>query len=293
MYKCQRPEKLDVEACWALSLVPCDLATHPPMPLDPLHVLPATWRIALAAHELVPVTAGMSGAHVFRIRDRQAGDRYLKIATGPDAAALRGEVERTDWLAAIGMRVPDVLMRHDSGDAFAIIMSALDGEPAEHISREHWRPVVTAIARAFATLHALPANACPFDESVQVRMARAHALLRQGAIDGSDFDARNIGVSPEALYARLAANPPAHEESVVVHGDATLSNLIFGEDHTIGFVDCGNAGRADRYVDLALLAQEIADRFGDEAREALLEIYGAGAWDQPKAEFYRDLYELF
>jgi aminoglycoside 3'-phosphotransferase-2 len=263
------------------------------MPFDPLLVLPATWRTMLAQDELVPVTAGMSGAHVFRIRDRQAGDRYLKIATGPDAAALRGEAERTEWLAAMGIRVPDVLMQHDGDDAFAIIMSALSGAPAEHVSRERWRPVVTAIARAFATLHALPANACPFDESMQVRLARAHALLQQGAIDGSDFDARNIGVSAEALYARLAANPPAHEDCVVVHGDATLSNLIFGEDHTIGFIDCGNAGRADRYVDLALLAQEIADRFGAQAHDAFLKSYGAGAWDEPKAEFYRDLYELF
>jgi aminoglycoside phosphotransferase len=260
---------------------------------DPLSVLPAEWRTQLAEHELVPVTSGMSGAFVFRILGPEAGGQYLKIATGHDADHLRREAERTIWLASLGVRVPMVVMRFDAKNAFAMTMTALSGVSAESIGGDGWRPIVTAIAHAFAALHALPADPCPFDETLSVKLARARDLIRQGAIDATQFDARNIGVAPEALYERLAASIPAPEDCVVVHGDATLSNLMVGDDGKIGFIDCGNCGKSDRYVDLALLVSELADRFGDEARQIFFRAYDALRWDERKVEFYRDLYELF
>jgi aminoglycoside 3'-phosphotransferase II len=260
---------------------------------DALSVLPAEWRAAMAEHELVPVTSGESGAYVFRALDPTAGDRFLKIAKGAGADHLRREVERTEWLASVGIRVPKMLLRFDGNAAFAVMMAALDGQSAACAAAENWRPVVTAIANAFGEIHALPVNLCPFDETLNLRLARAHDLVRNGKIDSSQFDARNAGVTPQHLYERLRASIPAQADDVVVHGDATLSNLIFANDGKIGFVDCGNCGRSDRYVDLALLVGELADRFGSEARNAFLQTYGKLEWDDRKAEFYRDLYELF
>jgi aminoglycoside 3'-phosphotransferase II len=258
-----------------------------------LSALPAEWQAKIAGHELVPVTSGESGAHVFRILDPTAGDRYLKIAMGAGADHLRREVERTQWLASVGIRVPTVLLRFGSTAAFAVTMTALDGQSAAGIGGENWRPVVRAIAHAFVAIHGLPVNACPFDETLNVRLARAHDHVRKGEIDSSQFDARNAGVAPEDLYERLKAGVPAQEDRVVIHGDATLSNLIFANDGKIGFVDCGNCGRSDRYVDLAPLVRELADRFGAEARNIFLHTYGMLEWDDRKAEFYGDLYELF
>jgi aminoglycoside 3'-phosphotransferase II len=260
---------------------------------DALSVLPAEWRAKMAEHELVPVTSGESGACVFRILDAAAGDRFLKVAMGAGADHLRREVERTQWLASAGIRVPKVLAQFGGPAAFAVTMAALDGRCAASAGAEHWRPVVKAIAHAVAAIHALPVNACPFDETLNVRLARAHDLIRKGEIDSSHFDARNAGVAPQHLYERLKASIPEQEDGVVIHGDATLSNLIFGNDGKIGFIDCGNCGRSDRYVDLAPLVGELADRFGSEARSIFLQTYGKPEWDDRKAEFYRDLYELF
>jgi aminoglycoside 3'-phosphotransferase-2 len=261
--------------------------------LNALSVLPAEWRAEMAEHDLVPVTAGESGAYVFRILDPAAGDRFLKIAMGAGVDHLRREVERTQWLASAGIRVPKVLAQFDSTAAFAVTMAALDGQCAARIGGEIWRPVVRAIAHAVAAIHALPVNSCPFDESLNVRLTRAHELVGKGEIDSSQFDARNAAVAPEDLYERLKASIPAQEDRVVVHGDATLSNLIFANDGKIGFVDCGNCGRSDRYVDLAPLVGELADRFGSEARNIFLDAYGEPEWDDRKAEFYSDLYEFF
>ncbi len=260
---------------------------------DVLGILPAEWQADLAESELVPVTSGMSGAHVFQIRDDQAGDKYLKIGTGTVADQLRHECARTKWLASAGIRVPEIMSQSDGTNLFAMIMTALNGEPADLTEPGDWRPVVTAIARGLRELHALPMNTCPFDETLSVRLARARENIRRGEVDAAQFDTRNAGITPLALYQRLEAEIPAHEDCVVTHGDATLSNLIYGHDGEIGFIDCGNCGTADRYVDLAALLGEIADQFGPQARDIFMEAYGSRRWDARKVVFYSDLYELF
>jgi aminoglycoside 3'-phosphotransferase II len=183
-------------------------------------------------------------------------------------------------------------MRFDDKTLFAVTMSALRGESAEHMRPGNCTPLVIGIAVALSSLHSLPLMACPFDESLGVRLDRARDQVQQGAVDATQFDLRNVGVEPEQLYDRLKRNTP-YEDLVVVHGDATLSNLILGDNLEVGFVDCGNAGRADRYVDLALAVGEIEQRFGTDARGAFAEAYGKLKWDSRKAEFYRDLFEFF
>ncbi len=263
------------------------------MAFEVLDALPASWRARIAEREIVPVTSGMSGAYVFRMIDKQDGDQYLKIAVGALAESLRSEVERTEWLASMGIQVPRIIMRFDDETVFAVTMSALSGESAEHLRSDNWAPLVVAIARALSSLHLLPLIACLFDESLRVRLDRARDQVQQGAVDATQFDLRNVGVEPEQLYDRLERNTPVSEDLVVVHGDATLSNLILGDNWEVGFVDCGNAGRADRYVDLALVVGEIEERFGVDARGVFADAYGKLKWDSRKAAFYRDLYEFF
>jgi aminoglycoside 3'-phosphotransferase II len=258
-----------------------------------LGILPVSWRARLAAQTVIPVTTGMSGALVFRVIGEHGLGEYLKIGTGIVADLLMREVERTEWLASVGVRVPRVVARFVDKDVAAFVMSSLGDRTAEDIPSVNWKPTVTAIARTLASLHALPVLSCPFDETLEVRLGRARALVRSGEIDPGDFDERNAGVAPEDLYARLETSVPESEDCVVTHGDATLSNLILGPEGQVGFVDCSHSGRADRYVDLALLVGELERWFGAEARDAFLGAYGDVQWDERKAAFYLDLYELF
>jgi aminoglycoside phosphotransferase len=61
----------------------------------------------------------------------------------------------------------------------------------------------------------------------------------------------------------------------------------------IGFVDCGHCGKADRYLDLAIAAQEIAENFGGNEAQIFVKTYGEMTWDTKKARFFSNLYELF
>jgi len=253
--------------------------------------LPRTWQRELAASVVQPVRRGMSGASVFLVRTPQAADRYLKIA-GADAAPLRDEIERTAWLARQGIRVPEILRVHDAGGLVAALLNAMPGV----LPQDRDRPVadtVGAIAGAFAALHALPVGNCPFDETVPVRLARAHGCIERGDIDPDAFDSRNQDTPPEELYRRLVATAPAREDIVVVHGDATFDNILIDDGGTVGFIDCGNAGRADRYVDLSLIATEVEEHFGAQWLEPFVRAYGRTRWDPAKARYFSDLYELF
>jgi aminoglycoside 3'-phosphotransferase-2 len=260
---------------------------------DAINALPASWQARLAGKTIVPVSTGMSGAAVFRVSAEHAIDHYLKIGTGTVADLLRQEIERTKWLASAAIRVPRVLAHWAKDNVVAVAMSPLEGRSAEQIGDTDWRPAVAAVARAFARLHSLPVATCPFDERLQLRLARASALVHSDAIDPAEFDERNADLSPQQLYDRVASRVPEHEDCVVTHGDATWSNLILGDDGQLGFVDCGHCGRADRYVDLALLAGELQDRLGTNAFNTFTAAYGDLRWDESKAEFYRDLYEFF
>ena len=244
---------------------------------------------AAARTALAPVTIGMSDAAVFRVT--QGAPRFVKAATGPAAAALRDEIARTQWLAGRGVAVPRILRVEDRGNAIAMLMAAVAGQPADESTLPTPR-LVEALAKALAALHALPVDDCTFDETLATRLKRAAAAVDAGEIDPAEFDPRNRDIAPRDLLRRLRNSQP-RDDIVVLHGDLTLGNIVIGDDAVPAFIDCGHAGRGDRYTDLALLHADIAAHRGSEAGARFLALYGARDFDIAKARFYLDLYELF
>jgi aminoglycoside 3'-phosphotransferase II len=259
---------------------------------DLLPLLPAEWHSELRASRVNPVDGGMSGTTLYRVQHPDRGDAYLKMATGPHLAALRTEIERTAWLAGRGVRVPRLLRVFDDGQRAAVMMTALAGAhpgdaglPAGDIIR--------AVARGLFRLHALAPSDCPFDETVASRLAQARDMMRRGLVAPEHFADRNRGRDPQAIYDRLLRTRPASEDLVLVHGDATFDNILIDADQNIGFIDCGHAGRGDRYLDLAAITEAIADHFGPEWIETFGRAYGDVRLDAAKLAFFSDLYELF
>lgn len=117
-------------------------------------------------------------------------------------------------------------------------------------------------------------------------------MFERGRIDPGAFAPRNRDISPGALLDRLRTGKP-NEEMAVVHGDATLSNLIVGNDHSVAFIDCGHAGRADPYVDIALVIEGLSERFGSAAVDGFMRFYGGPVINETKRDYFLDLYELF
>lgn len=256
-----------------------------------IELLPPHWQAALAGHEVEPIL-GMGGALVLRILDSAGGCRYLKLASGRGAQVLTQEMARTEWLSSHHIRVPKFLMKTCTQTVSAVLMTAV---PGRHLTLDagNLLGAVQTIGRGLARLHALPSANCPFDETPRTRLERARKAIEQDLLDASQFDDRNSGVTPSTLYRRLDGAIPACDDIVVVHGDATLSNMLIGLDGELGFIDCGHSGRSDRYVDLAVIEAELQTEFGRDAAKCFNYAYGIREWDDQKAAFFRDLYELF
>jgi aminoglycoside 3'-phosphotransferase-2 len=258
---------------------------------DLLPLLPAEWQSELRASRVRPVHGGMSGATLVRVQHPDR-DAYLKIASGPHLAALRAEIERTTWLAGRGVRVPRLLRVFDDGRAAAVMMSALAGaHPGD--ARQPVGDIIRAVARGLSGLHALPVHDCPFDETVASRLAQARGMMSRGRVAPEHFADRNRGLAPQDIYDRLLRTRPAREDLVLVHGDATFDNILIDADQNIGFIDCGHAGRGDRYLDLAAITEAIADHFGPAWVETFGRAYGNVRLDAARLAFFSDLYELF
>ena len=252
--------------------------------------IPADWLSPAERRGATPVEAGMSDAAVFRLGG--SPPRYLKIAERDAADALRQEIARTRWLSRQGVRVPRLLRTLESADVAAMLTAELPGVALADCERPI-PEIVDIIARGFAGLHAVPAAGCPFDESVAARLARARGLIARSEVDPAHFDWRNRQLTPQQLYDRIAPRAPAGGATVVVHGDATFDNMRIDAAGTLGLLDCGHAGRGDRYIDLERIASEIAEHFGAQWLAAFRRAYGIETWDDDRAAFFADLYELF
>ena len=259
---------------------------------DVLPHLPPDWQSELRSSRASAVHGGMGGATLVHVRHPERGDAYLKIATGPHLAELRAEIERTRWLAGRGVRVPRLLRVFDDGRRAAVMMTALAGaHPGD--AGEPVGDIIRAVARGLLRLHALAPIDCPFDETIAARLAQAREMMSRGLVAPEHFADRNRGLDPQDIYERLVLTRPASEDLVLVHGDATFDNMLIEPDGSIGFIDCGHAGRGDRYLDLAAITEAIADHFGPEWVETFGRAYRNIRLDAAKLAFFSDLYELF
>ena len=82
------------------------------------------------------------------------------------------------------------------------------------------------------------------EDSIRIPPSIAAILGRQnGKTDGFE--------TPEALLDWLKGHLP-EQDRVVTHGDFCLPNLFTNGKKFTGFIDVGNAGAGDRWMDLAL-----------------------------------------
>lgn len=265
-------------------------------------ILPPTLAADLSKHARAEVGTGESRASVIRFERSTGSPVFLKsraFDASSRARPLFDEAERLGWMHAVGLLVPAVLQYHEWKNREYLLLSALSGVDASTPRpKEQHNAIVAALASGLRTLHATNISACPFDQTRHLRVAAAEANVRAGAVDESDFDAERAGRSAPDLYAELTASPPATEDRVFTHGDYCLPNVVLLDDgkggyQISGFVDCGNAGIADPYQDLALCARSIAFNFGPELIPVLFARYGLDNIDESKLKYYQLLDEFF
>jgi aminoglycoside phosphotransferase len=238
------------------------------------------------------------GTSVHRVRC--AGTTYyVKTTSIVDRDDLRfhpqNEAERLLWLAGWGLPVPEVVEVGQVAGRSWLVTTAMPGVPATGpAGGPGWERVLRAVADLAATLHSIPARECPFDRRLAVTVPRCRAAVELGTVDLDDLDEHHSGWTGEQLLAELDSTPtPPEDEVVVCHGDLGLDNLLVDPDTltVTGVIDCGRLGRADRWLDLAIVLRDIAECRPDGV-DVFGRTYGLPTIDEEKRRYYRLLDEF-
>ncbi|MFF3765340.1 APH(3'') family aminoglycoside O-phosphotransferase [Streptomyces sp. NPDC001922] len=245
----------------------------------------------------LPVTAGESGASVFRSAD---ATRYAKCVPAADAADLAGERDRITWLSGQGVPGPHVLDWHSDDAGACLVTSAVSGTPADQVAAEDLRGAWERIADAVRRMHEVPVPECPFGRGLDTMVAVAHDVVARNAVNPAFLPVAQQHTPPPDLLTRLTRQVPRRRDqeavdTVVCHGDLCLPNIILDPEtlDVSGFIDLGRLGTADRYADLALLFASARETWADEeqaraADGAFAERYGISP-DRDRLRFYLHL----
>lgn len=217
---------------------------------------------------------------------------YLKIA-GRDNGDLAAECDVLRWING-RLPAPTVEWYGYSESQNFLLTSEVWGVDAAQCSLlTNPERLVGLLAEGLRRIHSVPADDCPFNQRLAVKIEAGRVRTENGLVDETDFDAERLGCTARDLYSELLRARPAQEDVVFTHGDYCFPNVIIAHAVVSGFVDWGRAGIADRYQDLALCARSIADNLGPEWVPAFFGHYGLAIIDNPKLNFYQLLDEFF
>lgn len=256
--------------------------------------LPSIPQGPLRFYTPVKVTSGASGAKVYRLTRNGRRALYLKYGSGRIARQIAEEAVRLQWL---NDHLPSPRALRFGGDRKSawMLTEALPGRSAHDCLASNagdLTEIVRAIARFMRRLHDLSAETCPFISDHKVRMMQARRNIESGIVDLSDFDEQRRGWTAGRVWAELIAIIPPRFDRVVTHGDFSLDNIFIHRGRVTGMIDAGRLGIADRYQDLAILWNNLAE-FGAGLQRTFLIAYGVRRLDKRKLDFHLCLDELF
>jgi aminoglycoside phosphotransferase len=243
---------------------------------------------------------------------------YLKAGRvgGPDP--VEEEIVRLEWMATKALPVPRIVEHVVHGDVHYLVTEALPGEDASAYRGDCGaRGIVAVLAAGLKCLHGIPIDDCPYTHDAASRVRDATERVHAGFVDSPRLDPALARRAAETLLERLVrahealiagrrAGVTVAEGKVFTHGDYCLPNVIVREQRgdrgarsdakqlqLSGFIDCGRAGVADRYQDLALCARSITRNLGRAWIPVFFEDYGIPRPDEAQIEFYTLLDDFF
>ncbi len=207
---------------------------------------------------------GMSGASVLLY-----DTKVLKIQEP-------GEEEENEYRILKYLRgklpVPKVhAYEHTDGMSY-LLMDRCEGEMACAESYMiHPELLCKLLANGLKKLWSIDISACPSDQRLSYKLARAQYNIEHGLVDLDNVEPETFGENgfkgPEELLAWLWEHRP-EEELVFSHGDFCLPNLFGVGTEVTGYIDLGRAGIADKWCDIALCYRSLSHNCNGKYRNS-------------------------
>ena len=149
------------------------------------------------------------------------------------------------------------------------------------------------IAEAFKKIYSVDIKDCPFDTSIDYKLALVNDNVRKGLIKEENIKKEVLEKygSIDNILSYLNINK-FYEPLCFSHGDTSLPNIFALNNHFSGFIDVGECGIADKWFDLAICEKSIRRNYGDEYVKAFCQELGITP-DQDKIDYYLLMMELY
>ena len=210
---------------------------------------------------------GRSGAQVMMFEDM-----VLKIQ--PDSNMAGNEHQMTRWLQG-KLPVPEIIEEAFVDGTRFLLMSRI---PGMHLCKPEILDdqvlLAELVAEGLRQLWAVDITGCPADRTLDQKFKEIEAGIRSGTITMEYArQEETYGPSgfrtPSELFDWLVKHRP-EEEKVLVHGDYCLPNIFCKGRKLNGFIDLGQAGMADKWVDIEMVSWSMwansTGQFGGKCR---------------------------
>lgn len=174
------------------------------------------------------------------------------------------EYDALKWLGG-RLPVPEIIEFEQKNGFNYLLMTRFKGKTLiDDIMTCNPKNIVEAMADGIIQLWTIDISNCPLDSRLSLQLNEARYRIDNNLVDIDDFEEDTIGdngfADVEDLYSFLMNNQP-EEDLVFTHGDYCLPNSFIKNNKTVGFIDLGNAGIADRWQDLALCIRSMEYNF--------------------------------
>lgn len=237
------------------------------------------------------INIGCSSSQVIKI-EKEDNTYYLKMAI---LGELTSEYEKLNWLAG-KVKVPEIVLYETKNGVEYLITKAVIGEMVcsdFYLEKDNWKLGIPVIIEAFKELFEVNVKDCPFNVSLDYKLALVKNNIDNNLLDINDIsdDALEKFKTPENIYQYLLDNR-FDEDLCFSHGDISLPNIFAYNNKFSGFIDVGECGIADKWFDLAIATRTIKRNYGEAAVDAFFEQLGIDK-DESKIYYYLLMMELY
>lgn len=179
-------------------------------------------------------------------------DRVLKIERNCNASA--NECHMMRWLHG-RLPVPEIIAAEQVEETRYLLMSRIHGEYlCTGGLLDDQLLLAELVAQGLQKLWAVEVADCPTCRSLNTKFGeieeglRGGWLTREQAAQPEPYGSGDF-TTPAQLFDWLVKHRP-QEELVLSHGDCCLPNLFAENGRLTGFIDLGQSGAADKWVDI-------------------------------------------
>lgn len=235
------------------------------------------------------ISIGCSDSQVFRI-EKEKDVFFLKVAK---KGMLTSEYEKLKWLDG-KLSVPKMVLYDYIDDTEYLITESIGGEM---VCSEYYvnNPEVgiNVIIEAFKQIVNVDIKDCPFDVSIDYKLALVENNLKNNLIHIEDVDKEVLKKygSLENIF-KFLKDYKFNEERCFSHGDTSLPNIFAAKNEFVGFIDVGECGIADKWFDLAICERSIKRNYGEEYVSQFYDKLNIIP-DRDKIDYYLLMMELY